>query len=91
MNLSLILSAEAADWYGERSAGLGDRFVDAVRDTFHRIRAAPELHGIVWRDVRCTLVSGFPYAIYYQVKPEGVVVFAVIHTKRDSQVWQSRV
>ncbi len=98
MNLPVILWPEAgaefdeaADWYGERSARLGDRFVDAVRDALNRIRVAPQVYGIVWRDVRCALVRRFPYAVYYRVKPEGAVVIAVIHTKRDSSVWQRRV
>ena len=98
MNLPLIISAEAradfdeaAGWYGERSATLGDRFIDAVRDALNQIRAAPDFYGIVWKDVRCALVRQFPYAVYFHVRPEGVVVIAVIHTKRDPRVWQRRV
>ena len=98
MKLPLILSAEAradfdeaAGWYGERSPATADRFIDAVRDALYQIRAAPDFYGIVWNDVRCALVRRFPYAIYYHMKPEGVVVIAVIHTKRDTSVWQRRV
>lgn len=98
MNLPVILSAEAradfdeaADWYGKESADLGDRFIDAVWDTLDRIRMAPEVYGAVWKDVRCALVRRFPYAVYYQVRPEGAVVIAVVHTKRDPAVWQRRV
>jgi len=98
MSPPLILSAEAradvneaADWYGERSPELGDRFIDAVRDMLKHIHRAPRLYGVVWKDVRCARVRRFPYAIYYQVRPEGVVVFAIVHTKRDPGVWQSRV
>ncbi len=72
MSLPLVLSAEAgvdfdeaADWYGEISADLGDRFIDAVRDVLKRIRAAPQLYGRVWKDVRCARLRRFPYAIYY--------------------------
>jgi plasmid stabilization system protein ParE len=40
--------------------------------------------------VRCALVRRFPYAVYYRVEPERIVVIAVFHTKRDPGVWQSR-
>jgi len=97
MNLPVILSPEAraefdeaADWYGERRAGLGDRFIDAVRDALNRIGIAPHTHGVVWKDVRCALVHRFPYAVYYRVELERVVVIAIFHTTRDPRVWQRR-
>lgn len=98
MNLPVILSPEAraefdeaADWYGQHRAALGDRFVDAVRDALKRIGAAPHIHGVVCEDVRCVLVRRFPYAVYYRVEPERVVVIAVFHTKRDPGVWRQCV
>jgi plasmid stabilization system protein ParE len=81
---------EATDWYGQRRAGLGDAFVDAVQDVLKRIGTAPRIHAVVWKDVRCALVRRFPYAVYYRVEPERVVVIAVFHTKRDPGAWQSR-
>ena len=98
MNVPVILSPEAraefdeaTDWYGGKRAGLGDKFIDAVRDVLNRIRSAPLAHGVVWGNVRCALVHRFPYAVYYQVEPDHVAVIAVFHTKRDPRIWQRRV
>jgi hypothetical protein len=50
----------AADWY-QQQAGLGVKFVKHVRETLDRISGMPELHGIVYRNIRCARVRRFPY------------------------------
>jgi hypothetical protein len=42
----------AVDWYEQQRPGLGTAFLDRVRDVFARIAANPQLHGIVYQDVR---------------------------------------
>jgi hypothetical protein len=67
MSHPVVLSPEAkaefnetTDWYSERRVGLGDEFINAVRDVLNRIRVAPEMYGVVWKDIRCALVRRFP-------------------------------
>jgi plasmid stabilization system protein ParE len=82
---------EAIDWYEARQAGLGKRFLACVEETLERVKKAPEIHGVVYEDVRCALVRRFPYGVYYRPEPDRVIVFAVFHGKRDPEVWQRRV
>src|SRR5262245_62317715 len=81
---------DAADWYEERRAGLGAKFIDQVQQVFARIGENPQMYAVVHEDVREALVRRFPYAVYFRAEPDQVVVLAVIHTSRDPAVWQSR-
>ena len=40
--------------------------------------------------VRRILLRRFPYAVYFAVEPEAVVVLAVLHVSRDPAEWQRR-
>ena len=81
---------EAATWYERQTPGLGQRFKDHVGEVLDRVRRTPEIHGRVYGDVRCAKVRRFPYAVYYRIEPDRVVVIAVFHGKRDPRVWQRR-
>jgi toxin ParE1/3/4 len=80
----------AINWYERQQAGLGTEFAERVQDVLDRISATPELHATVYREVRKALVRQFPYAIYYRVRADRVVVLAVFHNKRNPNVWKSR-
>ena len=82
--------AQAKDWYERQREGLGDEFVEAVDRVFARLSATPEIHRIVFKDVRRTKPRCFPYVVYYRVLPDRVEVIAVVHGRRDPGVWQSR-
>ena len=71
-------------------AGLGGRFATELRRVLERIESMPELHGVVWRDVRAVRVKKFRHIIYYVVFTDRIEVLAVIHSACDSAAWQSR-
>lgn len=81
---------EAVDWYDQQRAGLGSEFIEEVNRVFEGLCAHPERFAVVHEDLREALVRRFPYAVYYRVEPDQVVVVAVIHTSRDPAAWQSR-
>jgi plasmid stabilization system protein ParE len=37
--------------------------------------------------VRRMIVSRFPYAVFYRVEADRIVVLAVLHTARDPESW----
>jgi plasmid stabilization system protein ParE len=80
----------AFDWYEAQRQGLGDEFSDEVRAVLDLIRQVPELHPVVYRDIRRAVVKRFPYTVYYRVESSRILVIAVIHNRRDPSVWQSR-
>jgi toxin ParE1/3/4 len=82
---------EAADWYEQRRAGLGEAFTAAVRKVLDRIAEQPDCYPMVFEDIREALISGFPYCVYYRAEVAHIFVLAIFHTARNPSVWQKRV
>lgn len=76
--------------YDSLGAGLGDRFLDALRQAVERIADNPDLYAILHRDVRAAPLRRFPYVIYYRAEPGQVLVVAVQHGRRSSKAWSGR-
>lgn len=81
---------EAADWYERQRYGLGDIFTQAIQQRIQHIAAQPTQHAVVLRDIRKSVVKGFPYCIYYRVKGSDLIVLSVFHTSRNPIIWQRR-
>ena len=86
---SVDLDVEAAcEWYENERAGLGIEFLDELRATYNRIADGPlkyqELRGGIHR----ALLRRFPYAVYFAIDGDIVVVVAVLHASRDPAEWQ---
>lgn len=81
---------EAFDYYESARAGLGVDFAARVQQVFDRISANPQLHAVVFADVRKAVVKRFPYCVYYRSHPTHVEVLAVFHSRRDPSIWQGR-
>jgi plasmid stabilization system protein ParE len=81
---------EARDWYEQQRPGLGDAFVDAVEQMFERIEAMPGLYAAGFKGVRCGMVRKYPYVVYYRILTNQIEVLAVLHGRRDPQVWRGR-
>jgi toxin ParE1/3/4 len=82
--------ADAASWYEGRVTGLGVRFVESVDASLDSVSANPHQYPIVHRDIRRTLLRGFPYALFYVLRDDVVRVIACMHTRRRPKRWQSR-
>lgn len=85
----------AAAWYEERSAGLGRRFVSAVREVFESLEARPHrfAHLETVSDdapIRRVLVRGFPYLVIFELFGDEVFVYAVAHAARRPNYWRQR-
>jgi toxin ParE1/3/4 len=81
---------EAERWFADRQVDLAQRFRDAVDATLSRIREFPLAFPAVHHDKRRAIVAGFPYALYFRLINDQVVVAAVVHAHRDPAVWRSR-
>jgi plasmid stabilization system protein ParE len=58
-----------------------------VDASFTVLERFPEMFARVHGDVRRVIVSRFPYAVFYQVEADRIVVLAVLHTARDPESW----
>ncbi|MBA3316071.1 MAG: type II toxin-antitoxin system RelE/ParE family toxin [Planctomycetaceae bacterium] len=80
--------ATASRWYEERRAGRGRKFLDRVDEAIESIRRSPNAHRkIEDSNARIHLVRGFPYVILYRSEQGRIVIFAVIHGRRDPESW----
>ena len=85
------LDIEAAfHWYENEQPGLGLAFLDELRATYDRIINGPLGYQELRSRIRRGLVKRFPYAVYFFVEVDVVVVLAVLHASRDPAEWQRR-
>jgi plasmid stabilization system protein ParE len=75
-------------YYEQQQAGLGDQFVEAVREVVDRIRSNPQLFGGFRRDIRAVPLTRFPYVVYYRDRGADVLIIAVQHGRRSSHAWR---
>ncbi len=82
--------ADAAAWYEERRGGLGEQFLTEVGEAVERAAEHPQRYPVVFGDVRRTVCRRFPFAVYFRVRADSLVVLAVFHGRRDPAVWKRR-
>ncbi|MBC7978858.1 MAG: type II toxin-antitoxin system RelE/ParE family toxin [Myxococcales bacterium] len=85
--------ADAALYYHDQSAAVGANFVDLVDRTLAGIGESP-YQSPTWPDdprVRKRVLARFPYAVFYAVRADAVLVLAIEHAKRRPGTWLSRV
>ena len=78
---------EAFSWYEEQSSGLGAEFDLVFELQLKRLEEDPLLYIEIIPGVRRTLLSRFPYGVFYTVKNDLVHVLAVIHHARHPRRW----
>jgi plasmid stabilization system protein ParE len=93
----LVLQPEAEEdirstrhWYEQQAPGLGLEFLRAVEAGVARIERTPDLYAVVDENTRRARLRRFPFAIYYEIETDQLVVYAVWHHRRDPRGWQQR-
>ncbi len=94
--LRLLIPAEsemlgAARYYESQAQGLGQDFLEKIESAFHDIGEHPERFPVIRSDIRRRLVHRFPYAIFYRVEPEEIIVLAIAHLRRHPNYWLNRI
>lgn len=83
--------AEARVWYGLQRDGLDIKLMERVDETLQRISKAPRSFPLIYRRLRRAIVRQFPFAIFYEVTKNEIVVFAVFHSRRNPKQLTSRL
>ncbi|HXQ74247.1 MAG TPA: type II toxin-antitoxin system RelE/ParE family toxin [Pyrinomonadaceae bacterium] len=95
-----LLQAEAAvefdvesafQWYETEEPGLGFEFLKQLRSCYETLLRAPYGYQELRSGIRRALTKRFPYAVYFSIEDEVVVVLAVLHIARDPAEWQRRI
>jgi plasmid stabilization system protein ParE len=87
--------ADAAGWYEDQRSGLGQRFLDRVAATLHRLSkfpaaGAPVPHVPSEVPARRAPVERFPYHVVYLDTPAAIRILAVAHDRRMPGYWLGR-
>lgn len=82
-------AAEAKAWYAGGGSAAAGRFVDALAQVVSVISEYPYAFQRVHGDTRRAVLRRLPYAVYYRITPDAVIVLAV-HGRQDPAHWQAR-
>jgi plasmid stabilization system protein ParE len=82
--------AEAIEYYDRQRPGLGDEFLNRIRDAFALLKENPLLAAKSYNEIRQTKVPQFPFVVSYFVEGGRIIVLAILHGRRDPRTWQSR-
>jgi len=70
-------------WYESKSPGLGEEFLRIFYACAGEIPKNPLLYPKVHGEFRRRLLRRFPYAIYFVIKDDQIIVFGIFHCARD--------
>jgi plasmid stabilization system protein ParE len=71
-------------------AGLGLEFLHELGAAYDRIAEDPFKYQDLEGGIRRALLRRFPYAVYFSVENDTVVILAILHVSRDPAEWQQR-
>jgi toxin ParE1/3/4 len=73
---------EARLWYETQRIGLGDELLQEIGRTIDLLKENPE-RPVYYRGFRRSLTRRFPYKLFYRIEGNRVIVFRILHAKRD--------
>lgn len=84
---------KAKNWYHDKSETLAKEFKIEVDKEIDYIGGYPEHYQQKYKALRQSLVTRFPYAIFYLVEEEQkrVIIFGVLHTSRNPEIVRKRI
>lgn len=83
----------AKKWYNKQRENLGEEFKTEVNKEIAYIGKNPEHYQRKYKELRQSLVTRFPYAIFYLVEASAkrIVIFGVLHTRRNPELVRKRL
>lgn len=70
-------------WYEAKSSGLGEDFLRVFYAGVGEILRNQLLYPKIYRKFHRRLLRRFPYAIYYLIEDNHIIVFGLFHCARD--------
>lgn len=78
-------------WYEAKSMGLGEEFLRMFYTCAGEIPRNPLLYPKVYGEFRRCLLRRFPYAIYFMIKDNQIIVFGTFHCARDPRTIRTKL
>jgi toxin ParE1/3/4 len=73
----------AKHWYESQRPGLAGEFIAEIEAALRSLLRDPLLHTVYYRGFRRVFVHRFPYKLFYRVEGDRVIVFRILHARRD--------
>jgi hypothetical protein len=71
------------DFYEKQQAGIGRYFMDSIFSDIDSLQIFAGVHAIYFEKFHRMLSKRFPFAIYYQMKDNQIIVCAILDCRRD--------
>lgn len=72
-------------WYEKQRRGLGFEFLDCVELGIWNMLRFPEMYAAVYSDFRRCVIRRFPFALFYTIEKNEIVVHSVFDNRQDPQ------
>lgn len=81
---------DAIVFFETEREGLGLRFMSVVEAAVAHIREYSEASPVIIQDIRCKVLSRFPYSIFYSIKSDQIRILAIANQRRRPFYWRGR-
>jgi hypothetical protein len=79
------------DFYEARGQGIGDHFLACLYSDVESLRILDGIHRRVYKNLQRSLSKRFPFAIYYTIENDAVVVRAILDCRRNPSWIRSKL
>jgi len=88
MKITILPSAsrdiiDGFNFYENQQTGLGSYFVDSLFSDIDSLLIYYGIHSILYNSYHRMLAKRFPFAIYYSIDKDTIIVYAVLDCRRD--------
>ncbi|WP_426091520.1 type II toxin-antitoxin system RelE/ParE family toxin [Flavobacterium sp. DSR3-2] len=80
----------ALDWYKSIQPKLGDKFSNSFKESLKIIKSNPLLFQIRYDNTRVALIETFPSLMHFNSYDHIIVIKAIFHTSRNTEIWIER-
>ena len=88
MKIRILASAsrdllEGYRFYEKQAAGIGAYFLDSLNSDIDSLMIGAGMHSVHFGRYHRLLSKRFPFAIYYRIEDQSVLVYAVLDCRRN--------
>lgn len=82
---------DGASFYELQERGLGEYFLDSLFADIDSLSLYAGIHAIFFHDYHRSLAKRFPFAVYYKIVGDAVLVYAVLDCRRNPAWTRKRI
>ncbi|MBX9577835.1 MAG: type II toxin-antitoxin system RelE/ParE family toxin [Chthoniobacterales bacterium] len=74
---------EASSWYKTKEPTLGADFLATFERLLTRLEDHSKVSSRYYKNFRRVMLPRFPYKVFYRLEDHEIIIFRVLHAKRD--------